>query len=67
MKHLYTTENTCLSSSTCEKDLGFLVNGKLNMNQQCDMAVKKFNAILSCINRHIALEEVLELLYFALV
>uniref|UniRef100_A0A803TIG3 Reverse transcriptase domain-containing protein n=1 Tax=Anolis carolinensis TaxID=28377 RepID=A0A803TIG3_ANOCA len=58
-----------LDSSTCEKDLGILVDNKLNMSLQCDAAAKKANGILSCINRGIASRsrEVLLPLYSALV
>ena len=43
--------NTCLSKTTREKELGIVVDDKLNMSQQCDVATKKANAILGCINR----------------
>uniref|UniRef100_A0A803T7N4 Reverse transcriptase domain-containing protein n=1 Tax=Anolis carolinensis TaxID=28377 RepID=A0A803T7N4_ANOCA len=50
----YRMGDTWLDSSTCEKDLGILVDNKLNMSQQCDAAAKKANGILACINRGIA-------------
>uniref|UniRef100_A0A803TZL7 Reverse transcriptase domain-containing protein n=1 Tax=Anolis carolinensis TaxID=28377 RepID=A0A803TZL7_ANOCA len=46
----YRMGNAWLDSSTCEKDLGVLVDNKLNMSQQCDAA----NGILDCITRGIA-------------
>ena len=41
MKHKYKLGDTWLDSSICEKDLGVLVDNKLNMSQQCNMAAKK--------------------------
>uniref|UniRef100_A0A670IJS6 Reverse transcriptase domain-containing protein n=1 Tax=Podarcis muralis TaxID=64176 RepID=A0A670IJS6_PODMU len=67
--HKYKMGDTWLESSTCEKDLGVLVDHKLDMSQQCDVAAKKANAILGCINRSIASRsrEVIVPLYSALV
>ena len=62
-------EDIWLDNSTCERDLGVLVDNKLNMNQQCDTTAKKANAILDCINRSIVSrsKEVIVPLYSAVV
>ena len=67
--HSYRTGDIWLSNTTNEKDLGIVVDHKLNMSQQCDIAAKKANAIFGCINRSITLKsrEVLVPLYTALV
>ncbi|CAM4568387.1 unnamed protein product [Lepidochelys kempii] len=52
-----------------EKDLGVLVDHRMTMSRQCDMAMKKANAVLECTRRGISSrdKEVLVPLYKALV
>ena len=51
--HSYKMGETWLSKTTSKKDLGIVVDQKLNMSQPCDAAAKKANVILGCINRSI--------------
>jgi len=68
-KHKYRLDGEWLESSAEEKDLGVLVDEKLNKSQQSVLAAQQANCILVCINRNVASRSRggIVPLYFALV
>lgn len=54
IRRRYRLEEECLESSSSGRDLGVLVDSRLNMRHHCTLAAKRTNCILGCLKHSIA-------------